>query len=907
MLLGRRTECETLDRIVEAVRTGESRALVIRGEAGIGKTALLEYLRERASGCRVARVAGIQPEMELAFATLHQLCAPMLDRLQRLPEPQRDALGTAFGIRAGPAPDRFLVGLAVLGLLAETAEEQPLVCLIDDAQWLDRASAQALALAARRLAAESVAVVFATRASNGDTEPMGLPELVVRGLEKKDAQALLSSVMPMLLDDNVRERILAETHGNPLAILELPRALSPAELASGLVLPAGPGLAGRIENSFTRRVAVLPPDTQRLLLVAAAEPLGDPALVWRAAERSGIGIDAAAPAAAAGLCESGARLRFRHPLVRSAVYHAASPEDRRSVHRALAEATDPEVGPDRVAWHRAQAATGADEQLAAELERSADRAQARGGFAQAAAFLQQATVMTPDPVLRTRRALHATRVEYLAGDFEAALNLLATARAGPLDELGRSHADLLHAQIAFAVSRGSDAAPLLLSAAKRLEPLDVQLARETYLEAFSAALFAGRLSTGVGPREVAEAARAASPARSQPPGPADLLLDGLALLFTEGYAAGTPTLQRALRAFHGKDTVGERDLHWLWLAWLTAADLWDDESWDILSTRHVKIAREAGALSELPFALNARIYVHVFAGELSPAALLVEETAAVTEVTGSRPAAFGALGLLAWQGREAEARELMKTDAISRGERVGMTVTQWANALLDNGLGRYEDALAAAELASAHPGELTASSKWGLVELVEAAARSGNLDMATHALQRLSESTRASGTDWALGIEARSRALLSEGEDVERLYREAIERLRRTRVPAELARAHLLYGEWLRRQRRRLDAREQLRTAHELLLEMGIEAFAERAARELRATGATARKRRVETSGDLTPQEAQIARLAREGLSNPEIAGRLFLSSRTVEYHLRKVFTKLRIRSRQELAIVLAL
>jgi DNA-binding CsgD family transcriptional regulator len=484
--------------------------------------------------------------------------------------------------------------------------------------------------------------------------------------------------------------------------------------------------------------------------------------------------------------------------------------------------------------------------------------------------------------------------------------LLATARAGPLDELGRSHVDLLHAQIAFAANRGSDAVSLLLSAAKRLEPLDVVLARETYIEAFSAAMFAGRLSTGVSLREVAEAARAAPQPRSQPPRPADLLLDSLALRFTDGYAVGTSPMRRALGAFRTEIAPDAKGLHWLGLACVIASDLLDDESWDALSARHVEIARQAGALSELPLALNSRIFVHLFAGELGPAALLVEETAAVTEATGSRPVPFGALGLLAWQGRQAEAHELMKTNAISRSEGVVLTVAQWANALLDNGLGRYDDALIAAEQA-AEQREEGASTKWALVELIEAAARSGRPEAGTDVLPSLAATTQASGTDWALGLEARSRALLSEGEDAEHLYREAIERLRRTRVRAELARAHLLYGEWLRRQRRRLDAREQLRTAHGLLLEMGIEAFAERAARELRATGATARKRRVETSGDLTPQEAQIARLAREGLSNPEIAGRLFLSSRTVEYHLRKVFTKLRIRSRQELAIVLTL
>ena len=899
-LLGRRLECEMLDDIVGAIRAGESRSIVIQGDAGIGKTALLEYLRQAAAGCRVASIAGVESEMELAFAAVHQLCSPMLDRLERLPEPQRDALGTALGLRPGPAPDRFLVGLAVLSLLAETAEEQPLLCVIDDAQWLDRASAQAFALAARRLSAEAVAIVFAVRAPSADVELSGLPELAVVGLAKSDAQALLNSVAPLLLEANVSDRILAETHGNPLAILELARALSPAELASGIVLPVADRLADQIENSFARRVALLPADTQRLLLIAAAEPFADAPLVWRAAAGLGIGIEASAPASAAGLLTSGSEVRFRHPLVRSAVYHSASAEDRRIVHSALAGATDPEVSLDRHTWHRAQAATGPSEELAEQLELSADAAQARGGFAQAVVFLQQSTLMTPDPMLRTRRALYAARVATLAGDFEAAQTSLVAALAGPIDELGRSHAALVNAQIAFTMNRGSDAAPLLLGAAERLAAVDAELSRETYLHAFSAAMFADRPSTGVGPQAVAEAVRAAPRLRKQPSRPADLLLNSLALRFTEGYAVGAPQMRRALLAFRserGPDASGARALQ---LACVSAADLWDDESWEVLSARYLENVRDARALAELPTALNTRIYMDVFAGDLRRAAVLVEEAAAATDAMGIRPGPFGALALLAWQGREAQVRELMKAEVFSRAESFGTGLSDWANALLGNGLGHYDRALIAAEKATAHHGRVP-SPAWSLVELIEASARSGRPDAGFAALRSLTELTQASGTDWALGLEARSRALLSDGDEAERLYGEAVERLQRTRIRTELARAQLVYGEWLRRERRRLDAREQLHAAHESFLDMGTDAFADRAARELRATGATARRRSVETAGDLTAQETQIARLAREGLSNPEIAGRLFLSPRTVEYHLRKVFAKLQIKSRTEL------
>jgi DNA-binding CsgD family transcriptional regulator len=867
----------------------------------VGKTALLDYAVERASELRVLRAAGVESEMELPFAGLHQLCAPMLDRLERLPGPQREALSTAFGLSAGEAPDRFFVALAVLGMLAEAAEERPLVCVVDDAQWLDRASAQVLVFVARRLLAEPVGLVFAVGESGDERELSGLPELVVEGLGDRDARALLGSVITGPLDERVRDRIVAETHGNPLALLELPRGLSAAELAGGFAVPDSRPLSGRIEDSFLRRLDQLPPATRQLLLVAAAEPVGDPVLVWRAAERLGIGVEAAAPAAAAGLCEFGARVRFRHPLVRSAAYGAASRHERQRAHQALAEATDPELDPDRRAWHRAQAAPSPDEDVAQDLERSAGRAQARGGLAAAAAFLEHAAALTLDPARRAQRALTAAQAKHQAGAPDAALQLLAAAQAGPLDELGCARVDLLRAQIAFAVNRGRDAPPLLLKAAKRLEPLDARLARDTYLDAFAAAIFAGRLASD-GQLVVAHAVRAAPPA-SQPPTPADLLLDGLALRIAEGNVAAMPLLERALTAFRAEDLPAEEGIRWLWLASATALDVWNDETWAMLSARHVQLARDAGALTVLPLALTSRVLVHLFAGELAAAALLVDEVDAIIEATGSRLAPYGRLLLLAWQGREPEASEVIEAttgEAEARGEGLGLTVIQWTTAVLCNALGRYDDALAAARQAWECPDELGLATRV-LPELIEAAVRSGRPEQAADALKRLSEATRAGDTDWALGIEARSRALLSEGQVAEDLYHEAIDRLGRSRAAVWLARTHLLYGEWLRRERRRLDARTQLRTAHDLFTTMGLEAFAQRTARELRATGETARKRATETGDQLTAQETQIARLARDGLSNPEIGSQLFISPRTVEYHLHKVFTKLDINSRSQL------
>jgi len=904
MLRGRDQQCRALDGLLADVRAGRSRVLVIRGEPGIGKTALLGYAADTAPDFRVARAEGVESEMELPYAALQQLCGRMLDRLGRLPGPQRSALGVAFGLRAGGAPDRFLVGLAVLGLVSEVAADQPLLCLVDDAQWLDQASALVLAFVARRLDAETVALVFGTRDPAGEGSLAGLPGLAVEGLADADARALLASVLPGRLDERVRDRIIAESGGNPLALLELPSAVTAAELAGGFGLPGTEPLSGRIEDSFRRRIAPLPEMTRRLLLLAAAEPTGDPALLWRAAAGLGISADAAAPAEADGLFTVADRVTFCHPLVRSAVYRSASPQERREVHRVLAEATDPSTDPDRRAWHRAQAAPGPDDDVAAELERSASRARGRGGLAAAAAFLDRSAALTLEPARRAERELGAAGATAQAGALDAALRLLAAAEAGPLGEFQRAQADLLRGQVAFASSRGSDAPPLLLKAARRLEPFDAGLARQTYLEALSAALYAGRFATGGGLREAAEAARAA---RRPPPGAHDLVIDGLALLITEGYAAGVPKLRQALSASAIERISAEAGVRWLWLGVFAAEILWDDENWDLLSVGHIRRARDDGALSVLPVALSQRALMHLFEGDFTAAMSRIEEAETISNAMGSQRLLAVRVALAAFRGQESQASELAEIstkDVVRRGEGVGLTFLQWATAMLDNGLGRYQDGLAAAQQASEDLDELV-FSMWAAAELIEAATRSGVPGRAADALQRLSDSTRASGTDWALGIEARSRALLSEGEVAEQLYHEALGRLARTRLRVELARAHLLYGEWLRRENRRIDAREQLRTAHQMLSAMGAGGFAERAARELRATGERVRKRATEASAQLTARETQISRLAGDGLSNPEIAAQLFMSPRTVEYHLHKVFTKLDISSRNQLHRVL--
>jgi DNA-binding CsgD family transcriptional regulator/tetratricopeptide (TPR) repeat protein len=900
-LRGRRRECEVLDRLLAAVRAGQGQVLVLRGEAGVGKTALLDHLQARATGFRVVRAAGVESEGELAFAGLHQLCGPLLGDVAGLPDRQRAALGTVFGLDRGEPPDRFIVGLALLGLLSAVAEEGPVVCMIDDVQWLDRASLQTVAFVARRLLAESVALVFALREVGDEQELAGLPELLVGGLGEEDAGALLDSVTPGRLDERVRDRILSETRGNPLALLELPRGLSGADLAGGFGRLDERPLASRIEQSYLRRIDALPPATRTLLLLAAAEPVGDVILLWDAAERLGVGPEAVAPAESAGLIEVGTRVRFRHPLARTAAYRSADVTDRRRAHGALAEATDPEVDPDRRAWHRAHAAVGPDEDVAGELERSAARAQGRGGVAAAAAFLERATELTPDPARRGARALVAAEAKLGAASPDGASALIATADLCPLDELDRVRLVRLRAQVAFARRRGNDAVPMLFDAAQRLEPLDATRARETYLDALGAAIYAGRLSTPGLP----EMARAA---RSAPPGPrptraVDLLLDGVAVRYDEGYITGVAALRQALQAMR----EDHDEIRYLGLASRFASELWEDEACDELAARHVRLARSTGTLGALPLALAYRSTVDLHAGEFATAAALIDEVETLTASTGEAPVTYCKALLAAWRGdgeRLSAVLDRALPGLIERGEGRGLSGRGYLLALLGNGQGDYDAALEAAQTACEHDDlDIVA---WALVELVEAAARCGRPEAAATALERLCERTSACATDWALGMEARSRALLRDGPEAEDLYREAVERLARTRVTVHHARAHLVYGEWLRREGRRVDARQQLRSAHDMLGRFGAAGFAQRARRELQATGETVRKRQLRVEEVLTPQEAQVARLASEGHTNPEIGSQLYISPRTAEYHLSKVFTKLSISSRRQLRSALA-
>jgi DNA-binding CsgD family transcriptional regulator len=901
---GRTRERDRLDAVLAQTRDDQSAVLVVRGEAGIGKTALLRYAARQASGLRIAEIEGVQAEMELPFAGIHRLCAPMVARLPLLAEPQQNALRVALGMSSGNAPNRFLIAVAVLNLLAAAAEERPLVCLVDDAQWLDAASLEALGFVARRLVAEPVAMIFSLREPVSTQALNGLPQMSLEGLDEAAARALLSRVVPGRLDDRVRDRIIAETRGNPLALVELSQGMSRSERAGGFAPGAAIDLPSRLQERYLRRVSGLPEATQRVMLLAAAEPLGDAALLWRAAERLAIHPSALAPATEAGLLEIDDRVRFHHPLVRSAVYRGASLDERQRVHDALAEVSDPELAADRRAWHRALATAEPDEAVATDLEHSAARAQARGGLAAAAAFLDRATALTPGAALQTGRALAAAEVSFGAGDFVSMLRLLATAESGPIDGFQRARATLLRGHAALVSTYGSAASSLLLQAARELEAYDITLARRAYLTAWGSAVSANHLGRAEVLAEICNGVLALSPLPPEPH-PLDLLIEGFALVSTDGPAAATPVLRRAARSV--LDLSVDDMLRWGWLAPGANSAIWDPEGSLAGNELKAQLVRQAGALGELPIHLQSLALDRAWSGDLAGAEVLLAESESVAAATGTDPPPSALVRLRALQGRENDAGPLIEhvaRQATEAGQGMAVMVAHWAGSLLNNGLGRYEAAASAAREVVENAIDPWTSS-WALPELVEAAMRLGETDIAHDALDRLAAATQPAGTDFALGVEARSRALVTGGEAAEPLFHESIERLGRTSTRPELARARLLHGEWLRRDGRRGESQEQLRIAEQMFTEMGMEAFADRTGAELVATGAKPRTRRFELREDLTPQEEQIARLASDGLTNADIGDQLFLSPRTVEYHLHKVFNKLGIDSRSGLQAAL--
>ena len=902
-LVGRQHEQQQLAELCDRARAGESGILVIHGEAGIGKTALLADLLAKAEGLRTIRISGAESEIELAYAGIQQLCGPILAHINQLPDPQKNALRVALGLRDGVAPDRLLVSLAVLTLLGDAGAERPTICIIDDAQWVDRASLQALAFAARRLLADPVVMIFAVRAPGADHDLTGLPELNLSRLSHTHASALLSDVMPGQLNETIRENILAEADGNPLALLELRHAIAPAVLAGGYGLTAAKSVAGRIEREYDQRLNELPATTRTLLLIAAAEPTGDPTWLWSAAARLHIDAEASVAAERSGLITVETRFRFRHPLVRSVVYRSASVSQRRQAHAALAEVMAGPSAEEYRAWHRAHAASGPDETVAVELVQSAERARRRGGAAAAAAFLAYAVELTPDPARRGERALDAALSKLDAGDPEAAAGLLA-AVSGTDNELLSARGDLLQAKIAFAAQRGRDAPPLLLAAAERLRPLDATLARDTYLDALIAAMIVGRLyaSDQVSAAAIAAAARQAPPP-SGPARAADLFLDGLILRLTEGHAAAAPLLQRAISQYLEEDEAGVADPRSHDITLRALLDLFDQDTYSSLNARQVELLRAAGELTVLPAALTTYAGERVTGGDFPYAANLLEQSDAISTATGAPPHRSIRTYLAACRGQEELGKDLARStiqDATARGEGSEIAVVLFSLAILHNGLGQYDEALAACTSAL----EYDDVGMYGHVlnEMVEAAARSGKTSAAEAAAAQLIERAETTGTATALGYAARSKALTTIGPAAENEYRIAISELERSPLTVMTARTHLIFGEWLRRANRRTEARAELRIAHEMFLGMGADGFAERTRRELHAAGEPLPKARGDTtSSALTTQESYIARLAGDGYSNSEIASHLFISPRTVEWHLSKIFAKLGVASRREL------
>jgi DNA-binding CsgD family transcriptional regulator len=912
----REEECAALEGLLDGVRSGRSGTVVVRGEAGIGKTRLLEYAVAAARDVRVERISAVESEMELAFAGLHQLIAPILAEVPSLPEPQQRALDTAFGLVARGAPERFFVGLATLTLLSEVARVRPLVCIIDDAQWLDEVSAEVLAFVARRLDADPVGLVFAVREPVGGRSLFeGLPELHLGGLPPEHAHRLLDSVVQAPLSPAVAERLVADTGGNPLALVELGGDPGEQDLAARLlpgdaVLAQPWRLGRRLEEQFLRRVRTLPADTQDLLVVVAAEPTGDPRLLWAAAEQLGIDPSALDAAEAEGLVVNGATVTFVHPLVRSAVYQGASSTERRYAHAALAAVSN--LDRDRRAWHLSLSVVGADEEVAAELERAAERATARGGYAASAALFGRAAALTPDPATQAVRRLVAAEAALLAGQPDQASVLLDEAMPCLEDPLARAQATRWQGKVHFALGQPARALPVLLAAARAFQPIDPRQAREALLSAFEAASYAGWTATRARLEEIASLARALPRDPEAESSATDLLLDGWAAQIAIGYPAAVPLLRRAIAKLLADDLDPEEGLLRLALGCLAAYELFDDQAQHRLALRCVQLARATGALMTLATALFFLAgVVETDAGRFEAARAGFAEGREISAATGN-PGIAGVANVVelyerAWRGHESEARLLAA--AVAEESKATGRNSQWIYsreclAVLELGLGNYQAALQNA--VPVYEDDAPDMGTTVLPDLIEAAARCGEHELAAVALERLSERALATGTPLALGLLARSGALLAADQDAGRLYEDSIEHLQQCRTAPQLARAHLLYGEWLRRQRRRRHARQQLRTAHDMLADIGAEAFAARARRELNATGEHARKRSVDTTSDLTPQETHIARLASEGHTKRDIASQLFISPSTVDYHLRKVYTKLGVTNRTSLHRILA-
>lgn len=906
-LVGRDADRQTLDELVGRVRDGLSAALVLVGDAGIGKTRLLAHVAESATDLQLVRAAGVPSEAALGFAALHRLLLPFLGRIDRLPPHQRDALHGAFGLVEAPPSDRFLIGIATLALLTDAAAEASVLCLVDDAHWIDEDSAAVLGFVARRLHADGVGMLFAVREREATPALDGLPLHSVGRLAEPDARRLLDTHAPGTMDEVVASRVVTECDGNPLALIELVGRLSPEQLAGRATLPVRLPVGRRLEQHYLAQVDALPGATRLLLLTAAASVFDDPAVVRRAATLLDLPADAADQAVAQRILAGDGDWTFRHPLIRSAVYDGATPAERRRVHRALADATDAVHDPDRRAWHRAWAAAGTDAEVAAELERAAERARARSGYSAEATLLLRAAELTPDRQEQMRRLVGCAEATSVGADMLRARELLDTALPQITDPVLRLRALQLWAAVQISLSAPAEV-PAALLGAPDLAAADRPLSRDILLVALDAALTAQWHTAGVTLSDVARAALATPPQPGQPSRPADLLLDAFATRLAVGYRDAVPLLRAAVTALLTSDPGADATRGRL-LVIMLSSELWDDADCVAMLDRMVAHYRRRQALGPLLFSLYGLVTWQARTGRLDLAAETCAEVVEIGVVQGT-PQGGPAVEftLLAWQGPADTARatgeQLLGLARTHRAAGLELHVLEHL-VLVELGTGRFAEALAAAR--RVFDRDSPGYSNQVLADLVEAGARSGDRAAAEAALERLTERATASGTHWALGQLARSRALLAH-DDAEPLYRSAVAHLRRSPVRTELARAHLLHGEWLLGPGGRVDdARHELRTAHALFDAMGAQLFAERAATGLRTTGQHVRSRGADqTVPDLTEQEARVARLAAEGASNLEIAARLFVSTSTVEFHLTKVYRKLGITSRRRLGAALS-
>ena len=906
-ILGRSAERSRLTEMLLSAHAGRGTSLVIQGEAGIGKSALLDDLAANAVDTWVCRVAGVESEMELPFASLQQLCGPTLSHVADLSVLHRSTLEKVFGLTTGSPPDRFSVGMALLDLVAVVTQSQTMLWLVDDAQWLDQASRRTIGFACRRLRGERLAAFVALRDTPGGRDLAGLPQMRLEGLTRQDAGRLFDSVVPGPTDPLVRDRIIAETRGNPLALLELPRTWTAAELVEGFSEPEREPVDFQLERAFAKRLGNLPGETRILLTLAAAEPKGDPAILWSAADEMGLDWRAAGAAEAEGLIDFNQRVHFRHPLVRATAYRTAPLPERLAVHAALAAVTDPVHDADRRAWHRASSTVAYDEDIALELEQSAERAKSRGGILAAAALLERAARLTPDPFLLAERTMAAARAQRAAGSLESALRLLDTLTPEPPSELRSAQVERLRGKIAFDQKRESEAAELLLSSARRLEPLDLTLARETHFEALAAAVWAKPQNGNDLVRTAAKAAHAL-PRGDDVRSTAELLLQALAARITEGYETAAPAIQSSLEAVreHHVEPAEFDDLLWMAgnrVAGILAVESWDFDTWHLLAHRQVDVTREAGALVQLQFALNFLANNVVVTGDVRAAEDLIDEERRLATITGVPPVAYGGLLVAAHRGDRSIGVPMVEAAieaATKDGQGRAVAFLNCVNAVLNNGLGRHRHALVSAR--HVIEDDTLGYQTLAIGELAEAAYHVGDDDQVRAAAIWMRRRADAVPTQWALAMSARVQALSERSSAAEGLYRQSISHFTDTPLRVELARSHLLLGEWLRRQGSQESASEHLGIALDAFRAMGVNAFAKRARGELFATMRRRNRAFVDDpSARLTAQELEIAELAQQGLSNREIGARLFLSHRTVEWHLGNVFAKVGVSTRRRL------